>query len=109
MSHMSHVPFLEHDLLQNAQRIREPLYNGWELTCGARCGLRLQLRCCCWLMKPQNRLALDLKCTFSLLKTQRGAPSGLATGYTVAHNCGCVLLRVMKLSRERSFSITFEF
>jgi len=54
--------------------------NGWELTCDARFGLRLQLRFCCWLMKPQNRLALDSKRTFSLQKTRRGAESGLATG-----------------------------
>ena len=54
--------------------------NGWELTCEHRFGLRLHLRFCRWLMKPQNRLALDLKCTFSLQKTQRGCESGLATG-----------------------------
>ena len=64
-----------------------PLYDGWELSCDARCGLRLQLRFCCWLMKPQNRLALDSNCTLSLQNTQRGAPSGLATGYTVVPNC----------------------
>src|SRR3990172_9527102 len=52
------------------------LPNGWELTCGARFGPRLQLRFCRWLMKPQNRLALDPKSTFSLQKTRRGAPSG---------------------------------
>src|SRR3990172_6938313 len=47
--------------------------NGWELTCGARCGLRLRLRFLCCLQEPVLRLALNLDCTLSLQKTQRGA------------------------------------
>src|SRR3972149_5724890 len=78
---MSHLRRISHSRTSTAPA------NGWELSCDARCGLRLQLRFCCWLMKPQNRLALDSNCTLSLQNTQRGAPAGLATGYTVVPNC----------------------
>jgi len=33
--------------------------NGWELTCGARFGLRLYLRLLCCLQEPVLRLALN--------------------------------------------------
>ena len=65
--------------------------NGWELTCAARFGQRLGLRFLCCLQEPVLRLALNPYCTHTLLKTQRGAASGLATGYTVAHNIRNVL------------------
>ena len=45
-------------------------------TCGARCELRFGLRFSCCLQEPALRLALNLDCTLSLQKTQRGAPSG---------------------------------
>ena len=55
-------------------------YNGWELTRSARFGLRFGLRFLCYFQEPVLRLALNPYCTHTLLKTQRGALSGLATG-----------------------------
>ena len=62
------------------------LYNGWELSREHRFGLRFGLRFSCCLQEPVLSLALNPYCTHSLQKTRRGCESGLATGYTAAHN-----------------------
>jgi len=54
------------------------LPNGWELQPEA--DPLLAETCQRRFHKTSLRLALDPDCTLSLLKTQRGAPSGLATG-----------------------------
>jgi len=63
-----------------ARRPVRRLCGGSRFVTKAGCGLRFGLRFLCCLQEPVLRLALNPDCTPSLLKTQRGAALGLATG-----------------------------